>query len=130
MMLLTDFWGESRIRNEIGWGLLIFLSVVIAVNFMKVLKGFFKWFSAKIQRLAKRFIKSKSTIPMKPSDNTKFESHSNLTLDRSQISEWYQYRDSSWSQWKDVTKLERIPIENDGLSLDMWKLKQRIRLDR
>jgi len=66
MMLLTDFWGESHIRNDIGWGLLIFLSVVVAVNFLKVMKGFFSWLSVKLKALYKKFMKSKPTVPMKP----------------------------------------------------------------
>ena len=37
MMLLTDYWGENLLRDDIGWGLLCFLSFVVAVNFTKVL---------------------------------------------------------------------------------------------
>ena len=50
MMLLTDFWGESRIRDSIGWGLLIFLVFVVTVNFAKVFWKFFKWAYHKLRR--------------------------------------------------------------------------------
>ena len=43
MMLLTEFWGESNIRNSVGWGLLFFLGFVVSVNFIKVLWKFCKW---------------------------------------------------------------------------------------
>ena len=37
MMLLTDYWGENSMRDDIGWGLLYFLSFVVVFNFTKVL---------------------------------------------------------------------------------------------
>ncbi len=37
MILLTDYWGENDLRDNIGWGLLCFLSFIVAVNFTKVL---------------------------------------------------------------------------------------------
>ena len=43
MLLLTDFWGESTIRNEIGWGLFFFLGFVVCVNVLKALKNFIIW---------------------------------------------------------------------------------------
>lgn len=50
MMLLTDFWGENTLRDTVGWGLLVFLSVVVLVNFAKVFWAFFSWVSRKVKK--------------------------------------------------------------------------------
>ena len=50
MMLLTDFWGDNTLRDKVGWGLLVFLSVVVLVNLAKVLWAFFTWVSRKVKK--------------------------------------------------------------------------------
>ena len=70
MMLLTDFWGESQIRDSIGWGLLIFLTVVVMVNFAKVLWKFSKWAYSKIKL---KYCKKKFTKVMLPTVAIKTE---------------------------------------------------------
>ena len=50
MMLLTDFWGENNLRDKVGWGLLVFLSVVVLVNLAKVFWAFFTWVSRKVKK--------------------------------------------------------------------------------
>jgi hypothetical protein len=50
MMLLTDFWGENNLRDKVGWGLLVFLSVVVLVNLAKVFWAFFTWVSRRVKK--------------------------------------------------------------------------------
>ena len=45
MMLLTDYWGENLIRDDIGWALLCFLCFIVAVNLSKALAHFISYSS-------------------------------------------------------------------------------------
>lgn len=37
LMILTDFMGDTGFREQIGWGILMLIGGVVAVNFIKVL---------------------------------------------------------------------------------------------
>jgi hypothetical protein len=40
MILLTDFMGDTGLRDEIGWGLLVLVGGVVGINFLRVLLNF------------------------------------------------------------------------------------------
>ena len=65
MMLLTDFWGENDLRNEVGWALLFFLIFVVTVNLTKVFASFISWLKAKIKKY-RNILQSKKTVGIKP----------------------------------------------------------------
>ena len=40
MILLTEFMGDTGLRDEIGWGLLGLVGGVVGINFLRVLLNF------------------------------------------------------------------------------------------
>jgi hypothetical protein len=40
VMLLTEFMGDTGLRDSIGWGLLILVGGVVGINLLRVLSNF------------------------------------------------------------------------------------------
>jgi hypothetical protein len=70
IMLLTEFMGETGLRDEIGWGLLILVVGVVVINLLRVLSylpGFIKSIFFSLKKCLNRAKNNGSaTVPMKP----------------------------------------------------------------
>ena len=127
MMLLTDFWGENTLRDKVGWGLLVFLSVVVLVNLTKVFWAFFSWVSRKVkkhvvpkvQTLVKKeqpTVAIKTEIDIERTSNN--ISRSAFSLDMLQPFEKHLVNNSDYStiSYTNVGRMGRVIDE--GLNLD------------
>ena len=77
IMLLTEFMGETGLRDEIGWGLLILVVGVVVINFLRVLSnipGFLKTIFFSLKKCLSRSKRSRSAIvAIKPTLNSKID---------------------------------------------------------
>jgi hypothetical protein len=73
VILLTDFMGETGLRDEIGWALLILVGGVVGINLLRVLGNFPGLLKSIYLCLKKYFscLKSSSsaTVPIRPAIN-------------------------------------------------------------
>jgi len=77
IMLLTEFMGETGLRDEIGWGLLILVVGVVVINFLRVLSnipGFLKTIFFSLKKCLSHSKRSRSAIvAIKPTLNPKID---------------------------------------------------------
>ncbi len=70
MLLLTDFWGENDLRDSVGWALLVFLIIVVSINFLKVLKIFSIWAFSKLKKFyITKIAKKSDTVSIRPGNS-------------------------------------------------------------
>jgi hypothetical protein len=65
VILLTEFMGDTGLRDEIGWGLLVLVGGVVGINLLRVLLNI----PGSLKQLylsVKRYFKGKSTVSIKP----------------------------------------------------------------
>lgn len=66
MILLTEFMGDTGLRDEIGWGLLGLVGGVVGINFLRVLFNLPGFLKVTYRRLKSCFNRN-PTVSMKPS---------------------------------------------------------------